>query len=270
MRGAPTCSRRSSPRRGASSRCGETQSRCAAAGRARALAAGAPRRGFRAALAQARSASTSSPSASGGRRRAACCARDYDPVAIATRLRGGRRRGDLGADRADVLRRRARAPRARCARPSTCRCCARTSSSSEYQLLEARAAGADAVLLIVAALDDRRAASAAARRARRSASTCSSKCTTQTELRSRTRRRRDASSASTTGTCGRSRSTSTPPATLARADAARTSSRSARAGCRRRTISSALHGARLSRVPDRRAVHDAPDPAAALEGDRGA
>ena len=40
-----------------------------------------------------------------------------------------RRRGDLGADRADVLRRHRRSPCAPFAPPSTCRSCARTSSS---------------------------------------------------------------------------------------------------------------------------------------------
>ena len=55
-------------------------------------------------------------------------ARDYDPVAIATRLRGRRRRGDFGAHRADVLRRCRWSIWRPCGRPSTCRCCARTSS----------------------------------------------------------------------------------------------------------------------------------------------
>ena len=43
---------------------------------------------------------------------------------------------------------------ARSGRPSTYRCCARTSWSSPTRSLESRAAGADLVLLIVAALDD--------------------------------------------------------------------------------------------------------------------
>ena len=55
---------------------------------------------------------------------------DYDPVAIARGLRARRRRGDLGADRADVLRRRARAPRGRARGGRRCRSCARTSSST--------------------------------------------------------------------------------------------------------------------------------------------
>ena len=46
------------------------------------------------------------------------------------RLRASRRGGDLGADRADVLRRRARASRGRAGRGRRCRSCARTSSST--------------------------------------------------------------------------------------------------------------------------------------------
>ena len=55
---------------------------------------------------------------------------------------------------------------ARCAPPSRPRCCARTSWSTPYQLLEARAAGADLVLLIVAALRRRRAAAGCTTEAR--------------------------------------------------------------------------------------------------------
>ena len=57
-------------------------------------------------------------------------AADYDPVAIASAVRARRRGGDLGADRADVLRRRARASRRGARAPSTSRSCARTSSST--------------------------------------------------------------------------------------------------------------------------------------------
>ena len=61
---------------------------------------------------------------------------------------------------------------------------------SEYQLLEARAAGADAVLLIVAALVGDGAASAGRRERRRSGSTRWSKCTTRRSWRSRSTRAR--------------------------------------------------------------------------------
>ena len=72
-----------------------------------------------------------------------------------------------------------------------CRSCARTSSSRDYQILEARAAGADAVLLIVGALDAGRARGAA-RRARAQARRWrrSSRCTTTTSCAIAAGRRR--------------------------------------------------------------------------------
>ena len=158
---------------------------------------------------RARIASTSSPSASGGRRRAASCGADYDPVAIAARLRGGRRGRDFGADRADVLRRLARAPR-RGSRGG--RRAAAAQGLHRVGVPAARGAGgrrrrgpADR-----RGAFERRATIAGwargvarARRARRSAR--------RRRAAHGPRRRRRASSASTTGTCGRSPWTSMRP-----------------------------------------------------------
>ena len=184
-------------------------------------------------------------------------ARRLRPGRDRRRLRRGRRRGDLGADRADVLRRLARPPGERPRRGRRSRSCARTSSSIEYQLLEAGAAGADAVLLIVAALDDDRPAAAGATRPARWG------LATLVEVhdgrgaaiaRSPPARR---SSASTTATCGRSRSTST----LSQRLAARFPSSVvavSESGLKTPADLARLGGARLSRVPDRRALHDDP------------
>ena len=109
---------------------------------------------------------------------------DYDPAAHRAGLRGGGRGGDLRADRADVLRRRARAPAQAVRAAVRCRCCARTSSSTSISCVEARGAGADAVLLIVGALD-RESGSAAARAAPSWGWRRSSKCTTPTRSRAR-------------------------------------------------------------------------------------
>ena len=220
--------RRSSRRRGGSSRCARRASRWRALARRARRARRRGRARFAAALARTDRvnviAECKRRSPSRGVLRA-----DYDPVAIATRLRGGRRGGDFGADRADVLRRLARAPARRCAPRSTCRCCARTSSSSEYQLLEARAAGADAVLLIVAALRPAELTALHDHARRRSASTCWSRCTTRASWRSRI----DAG-ARIIGVNNRNlRTLEVDVARVGdadRADAARTSSRSARAG----------------------------------------
>ena len=78
-------------------------------------------------------------------------------------LRARRRGGAVDPDRAVPLRRLARRP-ARGARATRrCPSCARTSSSTPYQLYEAAAAGADAILLIVAALERQGPREAAAR-----------------------------------------------------------------------------------------------------------
>ena len=75
------------------------------------------------------------------------------PAAHALRVRGGGRGGHLGADRADILRRRARhlqRVRVGVSLPLL----RKDFIVTDYQLLEAAAPGADAVLLIVGALDE--------------------------------------------------------------------------------------------------------------------
>ncbi len=109
--------------------------------------------------------------------------REYDPVAIARELRGGRRGGDLGADRADLLRRLARAPGGG---PGRGRRAAAAQGLHRLAISAARGAGGGR---------GRRAADRRGARRRRSsqalhgagasgwASTRSSKCTTTTSSR---------------------------------------------------------------------------------------
>ncbi len=169
-------------------------------------------------------------------------------------LRAGRRRGDLGPDRTGILRWFARSSRRGARRRSSIPLLRKDFIIDEYQLLEARAAGADAILLIVAALDDRALVSLveggarawpgrAGRSARRR----------RVPPRGRCRRRR--SSASTIATCARCRSISTRraqvagllPASVDRHQRERPQDAGGSAGD---------EGARLSRVPDGRALHD--------------
>ena len=131
---------------------------------------------FRAALSRDRIASTSSPSASADRRRAACCA----PTTIRWRLRAATARRARRRFRCSPSR------RSSTGRSTHLQACATAVDVpllrkdfivSEYQLLEARAAGADAVLLIVGGASPGRARTAARRRPATSASMCWSRCT---------------------------------------------------------------------------------------------
>ena len=165
VRGAARiCSRRSSRRRAASSRCARRASRSAVL--ARRAERATPRPGALPRGAQPdRIASTSIAECKRRSPSRGVLRADYDPVAIA------RGYAAAGAAAISVLTEPtffdgvARASRRRCARRWTSPLLRKDFIVSEYQLLEARAAGADAVLLIVAALDARRAARACRRAA---------------------------------------------------------------------------------------------------------
>ena len=207
---------------------------------------------FRERAARPRRRRESSPSASAGRRRRASCARTTTrrrtrPPMPAPERRRSRcspsRRSSTGAS--STLRRSA--PR------STCRFCARTSSSPSTSCSRRSAFGADAVLLIVGALDDRRACARCWRPPRRSGWPRSSKCTIVAELARARRARARTSSASTAATCGR---LTVDPAVSRAAGAAHAGERDRRRGERhshaRRHRSACRPG--LSRVPGRRAA----------------
>ena len=137
-----------------------------------------------------------------------------------------------------------------------CRCCARTSSCREYQLLEARAAGADAVLLIVAALDAGELRRLLGRGGGARASTRSSRCTTPTscdarvDAGARDRRRQQPQPADAR------RSTSTRlERSIARMPAGRRRRQRERPADARATCA-ACAALGYRRVSDRRAVHD--------------
>ena len=108
-------------------------------------------------------------------------------------LRARRRGGAVGAHRAAPLRRLARRPARGARGDARCRSCARTSSSTRYQVYESAAAGADAILLIVAALepDDLRRAAPRGARARPRRARRGPRRGGARDARSSRRRRRD-------------------------------------------------------------------------------
>ena len=190
------------------------------------------------------------------------------PVAVARRaarglrsggdrdgLRACRRRGDLGADRAGVLRWFARASRRGASRRSTIPLLRKDFIVDEYQLLEARAAGADAILLIVAALDDRALAALVDSGARPRPGRAG-----RSARHRRVPRARSLPAPTIIGVNNRNLRTLQVDLDASRAGRRRCCRRrrsaSARAASRRRADLQAMKALGYQRVPDGRALHD--------------